>query len=158
MQGCTITETRDSNSPSGQLFTSQVFFAASEPNKSVSLSLVRDYPGAESKRAAKKFWHETFDRYASPEAEREEEEKKKANAAATESKEGKPGEEEERHTPPQRVEGLGDEAYWTPNNAGSALYVLKGDAFIRLSVGGTDSQEIKLQKSKALAEKALGRL
>jgi hypothetical protein len=35
---------------------------------------------------------------------------------------------------------------------------LKKDAFIRVSVGGSDSEEVKIDKSKALAEKALSRL
>jgi hypothetical protein len=38
------------------------------------------------------------------------------------------------------------------------LYVLKGDAFTSIGVGGTDDEDTKLKKSKALAEKALQRL
>jgi hypothetical protein len=38
------------------------------------------------------------------------------------------------------------------------LYVLKGDAFIFINLGGADSEETKLEKSKALAQKALQRL
>jgi hypothetical protein len=38
------------------------------------------------------------------------------------------------------------------------LYVLKGGAFISVSVGGPDKEEKKIDKSKALAEKALQRL
>jgi hypothetical protein len=36
--------------------------------------------------------------------------------------------------------------------------VLKGDTFISIGLGGTDDQETKLEKSKALAQKALQRL
>ena len=60
--------------------------------------------------------------------------------------------------PPKKIDGLGDEAFWVSNRFGGVLYVLKGDAFISIGVGGTDDEETKLKKSKALAEKALERL
>ena len=55
----------------------------------------------------------------------------------------------------------------TPNDAGNALVladfkrgVLKKDkdAFIRISVGGPDKEEIKIDKCKALVQKAIDRL
>ena len=58
--------------------------------------------------------------------------------------------------PPKKIPGIGDEAYWTAG-PGGALYVLKGDAFIRISLGGSDDEETKIEKSKALASKALAR-
>jgi len=54
--------------------------------------------------------------------------------------------------------GIGDEAFWTGNRVGGVLYVLKKDVFIRVSLGGSDTPETRINKSKALAEKALGRL
>jgi len=56
------------------------------------------------------------------------------------------------------IDGIGDEAYWTAGRIGGALYILKDDTFIRISVGGPDKEETKIDKSKALAEKALLRL
>ena len=53
---------------------------------------------------------------------------------------------------------IGEEAYWAPNRFGGVFYVLKGDAFISISVGGPDDEETKINKSKALAQKALQRL
>jgi hypothetical protein len=41
---------------------------------------------------------------------------------------------------------------------GGAIYVLKDNVFIRISVGGPESEESKIEKSKALAAKALSRL
>jgi hypothetical protein len=35
---------------------------------------------------------------------------------------------------------------------------LKGDAFISIRLGGTDNEDTKIQKLKALAQKALQRL
>ena len=66
--------------------------------------------------------------------------------------------EEEKAAPPQKIDGLGDEAFWTGNRVGGALYVLKKDIFIRISIGGPDNEETKINKSKALAQKALERL
>jgi hypothetical protein len=45
-----------------------------------------------------------------------------------------------------------------PNRFGGVLYVLKGDAFISIGLGGTDDENTKLKKSKVLAEKALAQL
>ena len=44
------------------------------------------------------------------------------------------------------------------NRFGGALYVLKKDSLIRISVGGLENEETKINKSKALAQKALQRL
>jgi hypothetical protein len=68
------------------------------------------------------------------------------------------GEEEEKKNPPKKVDGVGDEAYWSGNRFGGALYVLKRNVILRISIGGPDDQETKIEKSKRLAEKALGRL
>ena len=66
--------------------------------------------------------------------------------------------EKEKGPPPKKIASLGDEAYWASNRFGGTLYVLKGDAFISIGIGGTDDEETKLKKSKALAQKALQRL
>jgi hypothetical protein len=55
--------------------------------------------------------------------------------------------------PPRRIADLGDEAFWT-----STLYVLKGDQYFRLSVGGADDEETKIRKSSDLARLVLQRL
>jgi len=64
------------------------------------------------------------------------------------------GEEKE----PQKIEGIGDEAFWTGTRVGGALFVLKGNCYIRISVGGAGDQAQKIEKSKALAENVLKRL
>jgi hypothetical protein len=76
-----------------------------------------------------------------------------------EEKEVKGGEEGEREaTGPERVGGLGDEAFWSASRFGGALYVLKANIYLRISVGGKDDEQTKLTKSKQLAERALKRL
>jgi len=67
-------------------------------------------------------------------------------------------EEEEEGAPPQKISGVGEEAYWVGNRIGGALYVLKGDAYLRISIGGPLDQTGKIRKSRILARKALARL
>jgi len=71
---------------------------------------------------------------------------------------GKGEEEEERHVPPRKIDGVGEAAYWSGTRVGGALYVLKTDFIVRVSVGGPDDEKTKIEKSKAVAEKAIGRL
>lgn len=59
---------------------------------------------------------------------------------------------------PKLVSDLGDGAYWAGNNKSGALYVLKNDSLVRISIGGTDDEAMKIQKTKTLAEKVLRRL
>jgi hypothetical protein len=59
---------------------------------------------------------------------------------------------------PEKIEGLGDEAFWTGTRVGGALYVLKGNSYIRVSVGGGTDRTEKIEKSKALAQSILKRL
>ena len=58
----------------------------------------------------------------------------------------------------RRIEGLGDEAYWDASAVGGGLYVLKGDSYFRLSVGGPDTQAVRVEKLKKLARSVLRRL
>jgi hypothetical protein len=59
---------------------------------------------------------------------------------------------------PRRVSGVGDEAYWDGSTLGGGLFVLKGDAYFRLSVGGPDNETVKIEKLKKLARRILARL
>jgi hypothetical protein len=65
---------------------------------------------------------------------------------------------EEEGAPPRKIDKLADEAFWVPNRFGGTLYATKGDAFITISIGGSDSEQVKLDKAKKLAAKALTRL
>jgi hypothetical protein len=62
----------------------------------------------------------------------------------------------EESSPPEKVR-LGDEAYWTSSRVGGALYVLKGNSYVRISVVPAN-QVAKIKKSKSLAEKVMARL
>jgi len=66
--------------------------------------------------------------------------------------------EEEEKSPPRRVHGLGEEAFWIGDPRLGGLYVLRGDAMLRLAVGGTEGVAGKLRRLKRLARKALPRM
>jgi hypothetical protein len=145
IQGSPMTDTKSSESANDGLRMSQCYFATAESNKSISLAVTQSE--AAGKRSARDFWNETFGAYRGGDKEKKE------------SLEERSGEKRERESaPPKKVNGIGEEAYWTASRFGGALYVLKKDVFIRISVGGADNEETKLTKSKALAAKALSRL
>ena len=140
VQAAPVNETKSSEHLDGVFVVSQCSYTAAESSKSVTLALVRSDPKQASARSPKDFWKEKFDPYW--------DEEPKTNS----------GDEKEQSSPPKKIEGLGDDAYWVGNRSGGMLYVLKGDAFTSIGVGGTDDEDTKLKKSKALAEKALQRL
>ena len=65
------------------------------------------------------------------------------------------GEAKER---PERIRGLGEEAYWTGSVRLGGLYVLRKGSILRLSIGGAETKGAKLKKLRALARSALKRL
>jgi hypothetical protein len=58
----------------------------------------------------------------------------------------------------QAIRGLGDAAVWSGNATAGALYVLRGDTVLRVSVGGSGTADEKIARSKKLAARALKRL
>jgi hypothetical protein len=81
---------------------------------------------------ARKFWDETFEREAD--------------------------ESEEKTAPPVKVRGVGSEAMWVSSRVAGSLYVRKGDALLRVSVGGAGGTKEKIERSKRLALRALRRM
>ena len=151
IQGAKITDAKSSAGWTGNLLMSQCYYASIEPNKSVSLAVIeKDPQSAESD--PRKFWAQTLSPFK--EAARGEDELPKKN----ENSGGEAREEQERKIPRKEIDGVGEEAFWSGNRFGGALYVLKNDVIVRVSVGGPDDQETKIAKSKALARKALSRL
>ncbi len=147
VQGSPIKETKSSARSDAGFRVSQCFYTATEFSKSVSLAVMQRDPNSSATRSPKDFWKERFGRFSDDEKERDKVKEE------TERKE-----EKEESVPPKKIEGIGDEAFWASNRFGGVLYVLKGDAFISISLGGTDEEETKIQKSKALAQKALQQL
>ena len=70
--------------------------------------------------------------------------------------EGKDEEEAERaENHARKISGIGEEAFWSGNQMAGALYVLKGKAVLRISVGGAGTEKTKIEKSRQLAAIAL---
>ena len=63
----------------------------------------------------------------------------------------------EHESEPLRIGGIGSEALWVGARGTGSLYVRKGDAMVRVSVGGPGTQEERIEKSKKLARRALKR-
>jgi hypothetical protein len=144
VQGESVKETKLSGQSAGGLSVSQCFFTLPTFTNSVSLQVTQRGEGAGGKDP-KEFWRDTFH-----------EEKRTEKDTDRDKKQGE--EEEEGQSRPQKVQGIGDEAYWTGSRVGGALHVLKGNSYIRIGIGGPSDQATKIKKSKALAEKAIARL
>ena len=144
VQGEGVKATKGSEQSNGPLAVSQCFYETASFANSVSLTLTKKSGGARGE-GPREFWEKNFG-----ERGREKEGREKEG--------GGRGEEEEEGLPPTRVRGVGDEAYWVGNQKAGALYVLKGDRFLRISLGGADDPQKKIEKGKALAERALKRL
>lgn len=63
-----------------------------------------------------------------------------------------------KKTPPRPVANVGDEAFWTGEARAGALYVLSGDAVLRISIGGVADEEERMRRTERLAQAALRRL
>jgi hypothetical protein len=132
VQGEPFKDTKPSQKTAGGLSVAQCYFELLTPVNSIVLTVTRK---AEGGRDPSESWQDIFHH------ERE-------------SREKEEGEEKE----PQKIDGIGEEAFWTGTHVGGALYVLKGNCYIRISVGGAGDQAQKIEKSKALAESVLKRL
>jgi hypothetical protein len=146
LQGSPINDAKSSERADGDFRVSQCFYTAAEFSRSVTLTVFQKHPTDPGKRDPVEFWKHTFARHENEEAGEKEGEKEE------------PREREEEGAPPRKMSRLGDEAFWVPNRFGGTLYVLKGDAFFSISIGGTDPEQTKIDKSKKLAAKALQRL
>ena len=150
VQGDTLQNVTPSPANRGPFVTSQCFYGTTNFVNSVSLTVTQQSPqaGAESLR---EFWEERFESAEHGDKERERKRER-------EKKEKRGEEEEEEGRPPDRVKGIGDEAFSVGNAKIGALYVLKGDKFLRISIGGSHDQTDRIRKMKTLAQYALKRI
>jgi hypothetical protein len=156
VQGEAVKETTLSNRAAGDLIVSQCYYALPTLSNSISLTLTERNPDAKSSESIKDFWERTFGK---DEKKSEREREKEREKERKESQEPRlEGEEEEEGVPLQPVRGVGEEAFWSGSRVGGALYVLKRDRYLRISVGGAGDIAAKLKKSKTLALKALKRM
>jgi hypothetical protein len=116
---------------------SQCYFQTATPAKSVVVTVTSRGPGPDAKEP-RQFWAEKFHGEGNDEKDNEEPQRRQA--------------------PPEKVEGVGDEAYWVESGSTGALYALQADRFIRVAIGGSDDKAVKIGKAKKLAELVLKRL
>lgn len=146
VQGEPLKETTLGGRSEGGFLISQCYFALPTSANSISL-LVTQRGESSGARDPKEFWKETFHRDEAAEPGRQ---KEKLN---------KRGEVEQADAgKSEKIAGVGDEAYWTGNRVGGALYALQGNAYIRIGIGGPGDKAAKIRKSKALAQIILKRL
>lgn len=133
VQGEPFKATKSSQRSSMGLTFAQCYFELPTTVNSIVVTVTQKAAGADA-RDPKQNWQEIFHREKP--AEKKEEEGNK----------------------PEKIEGVGDEAFWTGTRVGGALYVLKGNSFLRISIGGAGDRTEKIERSKALAQSILKRL
>jgi hypothetical protein len=127
-----------SEQPAGSFRFTQCFYQTAELSSSVSVAL--GIPLTDSKRSGPRdYWQAQFKRDERDVREEREESDEKKQA-------------------PRRLAGLGDEAFWVGDPVTGALYVLRGEVFLRVSVGGSGDQSQKIKRARTLAIYALKRL
>ncbi len=135
VQGNAPTQKIPSEQPAGSFRFTQCFYQTPELSSSVSVAL--GIPLTDSKRSGpREYWQAQFKR----------------------DERGEREESDEKKNEPRRLAGLGDEAFWIGDPVTGALYVLRGDVFLRLSVGGPPNQAEKIKRAKTLVLYALKRL
>ncbi|HKZ03228.1 MAG TPA: hypothetical protein VJ180_13370 [Pyrinomonadaceae bacterium] len=141
-QGEPVKETKLSGGSEPGFNVSQCFFSLPTFANSVSLTVTQRGDGSDA-RDPKQFWKDTFHR---PNGRRE---------GRGRGEEGEKGEEKS----PEKISGIGDEAFWAGGGIGGALYVLKGHSYVRVSIGGRMGDvRSRIKRSRALAQKVIGRL
>ena len=133
IQSVPLRESKASLDRSKSLTFAQCVFATTDLARSVSVTVISGSDGD----AALGYWKRTFH------PERSEAQLK----AATRKKDL-----------PRAIDVGADEAFWTGDRRTGALYVLRGDLVLRISVGGVTEEEERIRRSRAIAKIALGRL
>ena len=135
----------------------QCYYALPTTSNSIVLNLTTASEG-QGGHSPRQFWEDTFGRDEKGSAREKERKQEKERDRAKNDKPKAGGEEEEKGAPPEKINGLGDEAFWIASRGGGALYVLKKDQFFRIGVGGAGDEKAKLKKSKTLAQQVLTRI
>ncbi len=166
VQGESPTDAQGSEHTAEGVSMSQCFYRLPTFDKSVNLEVVSGAQGA-----LKEYWRKRFHpdaveareqlRRRAEEARLQREEELKREREAGQVREGgrRKKNREEEHWRPERVAGLGDEAYWSGNLKMWTLAVLRRDKVVRVTLaGGPDTRDETLKKATGLAQSALKRL
>ena len=138
IQGASPQKTTPSGRAQVGVSVAQCYFALPTAADSLNLVVQRKAPGA-AKQTPATIWQEMF--HTEKDAE----------------KVGRDGKEKEERKP-DKIEGVGDEAYWVGGQFGGMLHVLKGETVVQISVGGPGGEAQKVEKLKQLARIVLQRV
>ncbi len=139
--GESVKNTKPTSQVQGGVRFSQCFYTLQTFTKSISVTLTS--PAGGDRDAARELWQRWFHKEAVEDPDR-----KSARGGS---------EEEEVGASARPVSGLGDEAFWVQSFVGN-LYVRRGDRYIRISIGGKQTDAERLATAKALASEALGHM
>jgi hypothetical protein len=137
VQGEPVTDTKSSAPDRPAFAVSQCFYTLATFTKSVSLEVTRRDPKNPAGNGPRDQWKRLF------------------HPATRNDEKAENGMES---SPPLQVKGIGDEAFWIGNAITGGLYVLKNDAYFRISIGGSEDRSVKIEKATTLARKAIPRL
>jgi hypothetical protein len=149
IQGERVKDARPNIQSSDGILFSQCLFQTETAAKSVSVALAMPNPAGPPALTPRRFWQRHFH----PHGVEEEESPAGGHAAKEASPDG-----EMQGRQPRLIGGLGEEAYWVGNPILGTLYVLQGDSFLRISVGGVRDESVRIERSKALARAVVKRL
>jgi hypothetical protein len=142
VQGQEFKSVKLTESDANGLTVSQCFYALPSFTSSVSVDLMRGQTTT--------FWRSHF---ANAREAKDDDDEDRSTKTAPQARES-----EEHESAARKVRGIGDAAVWSGNRVAGALYVLKADTIVRVSVGGSGTQEEKIERSKKLAARALRKL
>lgn len=170
VQGEAPTEAQGSEHLAGPISTSQCYYKLANFKRSFSLEVVRTGQDAPA-GALREHWRKQFNPDAIEERERIrklEEERTKAREEelrrereAGQTREGGRRRKKNRESEdarPQRVPGVGRDAYWSGNPNMATLSVLGKDAVVRIVVGGPEDDAERIKRAAELARRVLKRL
>ncbi len=169
VQGEAPSDAQGSEHAAEGLSMSQCFYRVPSFDRSVNLEVVFAGEGAQA-GALKEYWRRRFHPNAieARELQRQREEELKVAREEQLKREREAGQvreggrrkknREEEHWRPQRVAGVGEEAYWSGNQKMWTLSVLGRQRVVRVTlVGGPDVQAENLKRATELARKVLKR-
>ncbi len=148
VQGERLKQSKGSQTQNSSMITSQCFYSLATFTNSISLTVNLPVPGNSSQTGPRDLWKKWFHADAS--------DSKEPNSDI-DFPQPKAEEVEEKSAPPLPVSGLGDEAFWVHRFVGT-LYVLKGDAILRISIGGKQDDAARQRKAEFLAKSALDKI
>jgi hypothetical protein len=134
IQGHAPSQKTASEQPAGLFQFTQCFYRTPEFTSSVSVAVGIPVVTDSKRSGPREYWQQQFHKPVS----------------------AVPG--RKKKEPPKPIAGLGDESFWVGDPVSGALYVLKGEVFLRVSVGGAPDQSEKIKRAKSLALNALKRL